>query len=191
LSSNKKQKQINNKTNNSTTMKKAIVLFAGLFLITLAAQNLNAQTNASATAATSAYIVTPIAIAKTIDLNFGNIVPTSAAGTVVVATDGTRSFTGGAYAFANSTGNPTAASFTVTGESGATYSVTVNNPSFNVTNGSNNMLIDDITTSPSPTGVLTGGTQTLTVGATLNVTANQAPGLYTNANALQITVAYN
>lgn len=172
-------------------MKKAIALFAALFLITLAAQNLSAQTSASATAATSAYIVTPIAIAKTVDLNFGKIVPTNAAGTVVVATDGSRSFTGGAYAFANSTGNPTAASFTVTGEAGATYSITVNNTSFNVTNGSNNMLINNITTSPSPTGVLTGGTQTLTVGATLNVTANQAPGLYTNANALQITVAYN
>jgi hypothetical protein len=172
-------------------MKKAIVLFAGLFLITLAAQNLNAQTNASATAATSAYIVTPIAIAKTVDLNFGNIVPTSAAGTVVVNTAGTRSFTGGAYAFANSTGNPTAASFTVTGESGATYSITVNNTSFTVVNGSNDMTVDNITTSPTPTGVLTGGTQTLTVGATLNVDANQAPGLYTNANSLQITVAYN
>jgi hypothetical protein len=172
-------------------MKKAIIVIAGLFLITLSAQNLQAQTNASATAATSAYIVTPIAIAKNIDLNFGNIVPTAAAGTVVVTPGGARSFTGGAYAFANSTGNPTAARFTVTGQSAATYSVTVNNTSFTVANGSHSMLINNITTSPTPTGVLTGGTQILTVGATLNVTSNQAPGLYTNNNSLQITVAYN
>jgi len=172
-------------------MKKSLILIAGLFLITLAAQNLTAQTNATATAATSAYIVTPIAIAKTVDLNFGNIVPTATAGTVVVTPTGARSFTGGAYAFANATGAPTAASFTVTGQSAATYSIAINTPSFTVVNGSNSMTVNTITTSPGSTGVLTGGTQTLTVGATLIVNASQAPGMYTNNNALQITVAYN
>jgi len=172
-------------------MKKLVFLFASLFITVIAVQNVNAQTSANTSAQTSANIITPIAIQKTVDLVFGNIVPTANPGTVVLATNGTRSFTGGAFAFANGTGDPTAAEFNVTGEEDATYSITITNSSFDVTNGSETMTINNIVTTPTPTGTLTEGTQTIKVGATLNVKANQAPGLYKNENSLEITVAYN
>lgn len=172
-------------------MKKLVFLFASLFITVIAVQNVNAQTNATASAQTSANIITPIAIQKTVDLVFGNIVPTANPGTVVIPTDGERSFTGGAFAFANGSGSPTAAEFNVTGEEDATYSIAITNLSFDVTNGSETMTVNNIVTTPTPTGVLTEGTQTIKVGATLNVKANQAPGLYENENSLEITVAYN
>lgn len=173
-------------------MKKLAVLFASMFIFAIAVQNVNAQTSADASALTSANIITPLTIVKNVDLVFGNIVPTSTEGTVSIDTDGTRSFTGGAFAFANSTGDPTAAEFLVSGEPDATYSITISNSSFTVKNADDvEMTVSSIVTSPSPTGTLTGGSEVLKVGATLTVSANQAPGLYTNADALEITVAYN
>ncbi|MBN2634996.1 MAG: DUF4402 domain-containing protein [Prolixibacteraceae bacterium] len=172
-------------------MKKLVFLFASLFITVIAVQNVNAQASATETAQTSANIITPIAIQKTVDLVFGNIVPTANPGTVVIATNGNRSFTGGALAFANGNGAPTAAEFNVTGEKDATYSITITNSSFDVTNGSEAMTVNNIVTTPTPTGTLADGTQTIKVGATLNVKANQAPGLYENESSLEITVAYN
>ncbi|HRZ42583.1 MAG TPA: DUF4402 domain-containing protein [Bacteroidales bacterium] len=172
-------------------MKKAIVLLSALLFMVIFTETIMAQNTANTTAQTSAYIVTPIAIQKTVDLNFGKIVPSTTAGTVVVTPAGARNFTGGAQVFLNDQ-TFAAAEFTVTGEANATYSITINNSSFTVTNGANSMTVNTISTSPTPTGTLSaGGTQTLSVGATLNVDANQAAGQYSNTNSLQITVAYN
>ena len=45
---------------------------------------------------------------------------------------------------------------------------------------------------PAVTGQLTaGGTQTLTVGATLNVAAAQPSGVYVNPAGFNVTVNYN
>lgn len=173
-------------------MKNLITIFAGLFLMTIAVENANAQQEASASAQTSAYIVTPIAITKNVDLVFGNIVPTAASGTVVISTEGERSFTGGALSFANSSGEPKAAEFTVAGEIDATYSIALTHASFVVKNANDvEMTVNNIITTPTTTGNLNDGTQLIKVGATLNVNANQAPGLYTSTDALEITVAYN
>lgn len=167
-------------------------IFATLTLITIAAVSVHAQTEATATAASSANIITPIAIEKNVDLVFGNIVPSATEGTVVIATNGARSFTAGASAFANATGDPTAAGFTVTGETGATFSIVIGNETITLANGDGiNMTVDNITTNPAGPGTLTGGTQTINVGATLTVGAGQAAGLYENNNDLSITVAYN
>jgi len=53
------------------------------------------------------------------------------------------------------------------------------------------MTIDAFTSNPSGTGALTAGSQVLTVGATLNVGANQVTGAYTNATGFDVTVNYN
>jgi hypothetical protein len=53
------------------------------------------------------------------------------------------------------------------------------------------MSLGTFTSYPSGTGVLTGGSQTLKVGATLTVTAAQAPNSYTNSTAVPVTVNYN
>lgn len=173
-------------------MKKLIFLFTGLFLMAIAAQNVSAQTNVSDDAETTATIIIPLAISKTVDLNFGNIVAGISVGTVTVATTDARSSSGGVTLPTATPGTVSAAQFTVTGLASATYSITV--PSaFNVTKtgGAETMSVNAFVTDPTPTGTLTGGSQTLKVGATLNVGANQAAGTYINTSALAITVAYN
>ena len=146
----------------------------------------------TATASTTATILTPIAITKTVDMNFGNIaVSPTVGGTVVLPTTGVRTLTGG-VTLPVVTGTVTAATFTVTGEGTSTYSITL--PSSAITlNGpsSATMTVQSFVSTPSSTGTLTAGTQQIKVGATLNVAAAQAAGSYTNASGLFVTVNYN
>jgi hypothetical protein len=148
---------------------------------------------ATATAAASATIITPITITKTADMNFGNVAVSAAtAGTVVLAPAGTRT-TGGAggVTLPSTTGTVAAASFTVSGQASYTYAITLPT-SATITSSGNTMTVNGFTSTPSATGTLSsGGTQTLTVGATLNVAAAQAVGTYTNASGVPVTVNYN
>jgi len=144
----------------------------------------------SATATASGTIVTPIAISKTVDMNFGNVAVSSSAGTVVLATAGTRSATGGVTLPAT-TGTIAAAEFTITGQGGYTYSISLPSTPTTVTSGGNNMTVNAFTSNPGGTGTLTNGTQTLKVGATLNVGASQAAGTYTSTTPFTVTVNYN
>ena len=81
----------------------------------------NAQSTASASA--SATIISPISITKTVDLDFGNVIASGAAGTVVVTPAGTRSATGGA-SLPVTPGTVTSASFDVAGQANFTYAIT-------------------------------------------------------------------
>ncbi|MDP4291281.1 MAG: DUF4402 domain-containing protein, partial [Bacteroidota bacterium] len=61
-----------------------------------------------------------------------------------------------------------------------------------ISNGSNNMTINAFTSDPSGNGVLDGsGSQIINVGATLNVKAGQATGLYTSGTGFTVMVNYN
>jgi hypothetical protein len=148
---------------------------------------------ATATAAASATIITPITIAKTVDMNFGNLaVSATLAGTAVLAPAGTRT-TGGAggVTLPATVGTVTAATFTVSGQASYTYAITLPSTA-TITSSGNTMTVNAFTSSPSATGLLSsGGSQTLTVGATLNVAAGQMAGTYTNASGVPVTVNYN
>lgn len=147
----------------------------------------------SATASASGTIVTPIAIAKTVDMNFGNIaVQTSTGGTVVLTPAGVRSATAGVTASATMGGTITAASFDVTGQGNYTYSITL--PSTHTVkrnSGTETMTVGTFTSTPSATGTLSSGAQTLNVGATLTVGAGQVAGTYTSETPFTVTVNYN
>jgi len=148
---------------------------------------------ATATAAASATIITPITITKTVDMNFGNVaVSATIAGTAVLAPAGTRT-TGGAggVTLPATVGTVAAATFTVAGQASYTYAITLP-ASATITSSGHTMTVNGFTSSPSATGLLSsGGVQTLTVGATLNVAAAQAAGTYTNASGVPVTVNYN
>ncbi len=149
---------------------------------------------ASATASASATIITPITITKTADMNFGNIaVSATIAGTAILAPGGTRT-TGGAggVTLPATTGTVAAASFTVSGQASYTYAITLPTSCTLSDGASHSMTVNTFTSSPATTGTLSGtGTQTLNVGATLNVSAAQASGTYTNATGVPVTVNYN
>jgi len=142
----------------------------------------------SATATATAVIVSPITIARTADMSFGNIIADADGGTVVLVPAGTRTLNG--LTSPSIVGTVTAASFTVTGLIDATYAITLP-PNHTINSGGNSMVVNTFTSTPSGTGTLTGGTETLNVGATLNVGLNQASGTYTNAAGFTVTVNYN
>jgi len=166
------------------------LILVTVLLLTVSALSF-AQPNVSATATATGTIIAPIAIAKTVDMNFGNIVAGAAIGTVVLTPAGTRSAAGGAFLPSTLPGTVTAASFTVTGATGYTYAITLPAAATTVTSGGNTMTVDTWTSTPTGTGTLAGGTQTLNVGGTLHVGASQAAGTYISGTAFSVTVAYN
>lgn len=154
--------------------------------------NLAAFSQVSATATATATVVTPIAISKTVDMNFGNVyVSATVPGTVVLAPAGTRTTTAGA-GLAVPAGPVAAASFTITGTAGVTYAITL--PAVATTiddNLGHTMTVDNFTSNPAGSGTLTLGTSTLTVGATLNISAAQVTGTYVSDTPFTVTVNYN
>jgi len=170
-------------------MKKLSILLSLVAIFSIASFTAKAQV--SATATSSATIITPIAITKTSDLNFGNVaVSPTIAGTVVMTPAGVRS-AGGGVTLPAIIGTVSAPSFTVTGVAGSTFSISLPPASITLTSGVNLMTVGSFTSTPISTGTLTAGTQIVQVGATLNVGAAQAAGLYTNAAGLAVTVNYN
>ncbi len=170
-------------------MKRTRLLFVASFALACWATTARAQETASATA--TATIVTPISITKDVDMNFGNVaVQSTTGGTVVLAPAGTRTATGG-VTLPTTAGTVTAASFTVNGTSGYTYAITLPTTALTITSGANTMTVTNFTSDPAGTGTLTGGTEVLNVGATLNVSAAQPAGTYVSATPFDVTVNYD
>ena len=168
-------------------MKKlALVATVAAAAVLLASSAANAASTASSASAT---IVAAIAISNTVGLNFGQIVPSIAIGTVAVGTDGSRSPNGG-VTLSNGTLS-TAASFDVTGGANSTYTIDLP-ASITITGPGAPMTVDAFVSNPAEgsTGALSaGGTETLLVGATLNVGVSQVAGAYTGT--FNVDVVYN
>jgi hypothetical protein len=129
-------------------------------------------------------------IAKTADLAFGNIASGTADGTVVIAVDGSRTSTGGVTLIeAGNVSN--AASFDITGYADASFTIEV--PAsivIETEGGADQMTVNNFVSSLGADSVLdVNGEATLEVGATLNVSAQQAAGLY--SGSFDVIVAYN
>ena len=174
-------------------MRKTILSLLAIGMIAVCSNDLNAQ--ASATASSTAVIITPIQISKTTDMNFGNVAVTGTGGTVVLAAAGTRTKTGG-VTLPTTTGTVSQAVFGVQGQ--GTYTFSIDLPDSIVLNdgGANNMTVNAFTSngvagSGDTTAALVAGAFTLNVGATLNVAASQPAGTYTNTTDLTVTVNYN
>lgn len=152
-----------------------------------------AANNATATA--TATVVAPIAISKATDLVFGSFYPGASAGTVSVNTNGTRTVGGGVTAGTGAT--PTAAKFDVVGAASATYTIAYDSGVTLTGAGSPMALtqVSDLTAAGGASGLVAtgtlgaGGTQSIYIGGSLAVGANQTPGAYT-AN-ITATVNYN
>lgn len=186
----------------STKQFKTLRVAGALILAGLVSGQVMAQADATATAAVNATVLTPIAISKTADLQFGSFaVDATSDGTVVIAAaDGERSFTGGAASVSTSTTGFSSASFTVTGETTATFSVALPASATLTKSGGGSLTVDTFTVdiggeravvSNGTTGTLVDGSATMYIGATLSVPGGTPAGLYENAVGLPVTVAYN
>lgn len=142
--------------------------------------------SASGDATASADIVSPITISDGVtDLNFGKIIKDAAGGTVTIAVNGDRSGTAPIV----TASAKSAAEFTVNASENYTYSVNLPSDGFLIKNaGGAQMELSSFNHNLGTTPTGTGADQTLNVGATLTVNANQAEGNY--SGTMTVTVAY-
>jgi hypothetical protein len=166
-------------------------LAAALTLLAMTSQA--AQGTASATGT----VITPIAITKAADLNFGKFAP-GAGGSITVSTSGAPTSAG----IVRSTAvTPTAAKFDVTGDNDATYAITYTGTSTTLSDGQatpNTMAMSihsDLAAANATSGTVSSGTlsatgaQSIYVGGTLTVGAAQVAGTYTGS--VNVQVEYN
>ena len=170
---------------------KKITLFAILAFAAFSS-SAYAQTVVSGAATATATIITPIAITKVVDMNFGEISINGENGTVELTTAGVRTATGGASLPASSSIVATSAMFTVTGKADYGYSISMPGTiTLKHTDNSTVMVVTDINNSVGTSGTLAAGTQDIFVGGTLNLVGAQLAGVYTNTADLKVTVNYN
>lgn len=116
-------------------------------------------------------------------LNFGNICQSGSQQTVTVRPDGTATSTNAQCPVTN----VSADSFTVTGNVGQSFSVSLPS-SFSINSGNNDLSVTALTPSCATSCALTNSTYTFTVGGTLTVPANAVAGDYTGT--YQVTITY-
>lgn len=166
------------------TIKLALVSALAVGSISFGINSYAATTTANGTAT----VIVGMGITKNADLRFGKF-SAGTGGTVIMSTASGRTKSGAVTLSALDAGG--AASFAVTGDSTATYAITLPSTAVTITHTDtvNTMTIDTFTSNPSGTGTLTAGAQTLLVGGTLNVASAQAAGAYTGA--FSVSVDYN
>lgn len=146
--------------------------------------SVNGQAYAEVIAALSAY--------ENNQMNFGKFSPETGGGQIVLTPDGIRSAQG---SVALGGGTAQAGKFIITGQPDATFTIQLPVGPAILQNSSNNtMTIDNWVSDPpagTGTGTLNGGTETVSIGATLNVGSfDENPvGIYTGTYSL--TFAYN
>lgn len=128
-----------------------------------------------------------ITITTTTNLVFGKVAAGSG-GSVIVSPAGVRSTTGGVTVLSSVSGS--AAAFNLQGTASTAYIITLpTNTAVTMTSGANSMTVTSFTVSPGLTGSFSAaGTQSITVGATMNVGANEPQGDF--SGSFSITVDY-
>jgi len=141
----------------------------------------------TATATATGKVILPIAVSKSTDLNFGNFAAGATGGTVdlTAVASTTRSKTGSVTLASGVT--PTSAVFHVTGETGASFALTMDPLSLSGTGDP--MVVTLESSLGAGSGTLTGGAADVVVAGSLAVGASQASGTYTGT--LSVTVNYN
>ena len=173
-------------------MKKVILLVFSIALLSIPLiNNTFAQSIVNATA--TAQVIAALTATETAQLNFGRFSPETQGGKVIVTPDNVRTAQGTVVLGG---GAHNSASFYITGEYDATFSVTLPSAPAILTNTLNakTMQVTDWQSTPAPgigVGKLNGGSMTVQVGAVLNVGDMYANpvGIYTGIYA--ITFSYN
>ncbi|MCG2586473.1 DUF4402 domain-containing protein [Massilia sp. TS11] len=124
----------------------------------------------------------PFRINTSQGLAFGSFVAASG-GSVTVSPAGLRTASGAVTLISSDGGRP--AAFIVSGNNNWTYTITLPSQATLVNANGQTMVLNHFTSTPSDStassGLLSGGSQMLYVGATLQVNANQASGSYSGS----------
>ena len=176
-----------------TRLNKLLYSLILIFIITGHVVHGQAIPQASATGHVIAEIIPIFSASETAQMNFGRFAPGPAGGQIILSPQSTISVLGSVF---TGTGSHNAASFYVSGDSDAAYSISLPSDPVILTHISNSktMRIEEWVSVPSPgigTGMLQNGFQVVYVGATLKVgNLNDNPvGIYTGT--YKITFDFN
>lgn len=138
----------------------------------------------SATGSATAEVVAPITITHDLNavLDFGTFTAGTAVGTVIVDQSGNGSTTGDAVHV--STSSESADSFTVTGDANRGFDIVAGAGTVQQTGGATMSFTTD---APATGTIGAGGSVGFSVGGTLSVAANQAPGVYSGSYSVSVT----
>jgi len=167
------------------------LVFSIALLCGLSNQKVIAQAGINAHA--SAEVIEALTATETAQLNFGRFSPQTQGGKVILTPEGVRTAQGTVILGG---GGHNSASFYITGEYDATFSITLPSGSATLTNTLNakTMQVSDWQSFPAPgigVGKLPGGATTVHVGAALTVGDMNANPLGVYVGIYEITFAYN
>lgn len=162
-----------------------IKVLLGIFIFSFS-NHLIAQN--SATSSVFIAIVQPVGIKTTSDLNFASM-HASKGGEVTITPSSERIASGGVILSSEENASP--ATIEISTEPGFAYAVTLPNDKYIIYNGTDSMIIDNFTSDFNKASLLSEGSQTLHVGATLVINPDQSPGNYVNTTAIQVAINYN
>ena len=148
-----------------------IASIAGLALLAIAARDAFAQ---------------QVVLTNARGLDFGRFVASSG-GTVILSPTGLRSRTGGVVLLNSPTAGQAAFNLGKSSNGGNNKAIIISLPSngaTRLTSGANSMAVGNFVNTPSTLLSIPNGGTTLSVGATLTVTPNQAPGSYSGTFSL-------
>jgi hypothetical protein len=167
-------------------MSRLAVIFFAIF--TCCSNTIIAQQTASASTVAGVTITTPTSIFKSSDLEFDEIkISTKTGGSVVIQPNGNKSAKGG-----TSTEGPGApATFIVSAPPNYTYNISLpKTPVYESDSSSQLMNVSNFTSYP-PASQMNTGSQSFSVGATVNVGAAQEQGEYDAEVPFNVTIGYN
>ena len=172
-------------------MKKVLVTVIAIAAFILSATAADNVANKTVSVQGKARIITPITLANTGSqaLDFGVIARGTTDATIVLSADAAPSrnvLTGDAVILTSAP--QTAAKFTVGGETGKTYAITIPSTTQTIISGANTLNINVFTCSNGATGTI-GTNDIFYVGGTLAVPAAAVAASYTGT--FNVTVNYN
>ncbi len=144
---------------------------------------------ANTTATAAAQVSQAIGISNTTDMDFGGVTEDGTGGTVILATDGSRTVGGGAGILPGDPG--AAAVFAVTGEGTSTFTIAITGDPVTLNNAGFSMTATSFVLNPPSPATLVGGALNINVGATLTLGIGQALGTYLSTTPFTVTVLYN
>jgi len=154
-----------------------LIILASLCIIALWVSNATGSSGA-----VSGEGIANLVISETTSLNFGSVVsPTSQQTVVIASSSGATATSSGAQLLNTST----VGVFTITGEPLLAYHSNFTSSSITLTSGSNSIPCS-LTLSLSNSALDSGGGDTLYVGGTLTVGANQGTGAYSTTYTLSV-----
>lgn len=139
-------------------------------------------------------VVTPLSLIVVSQLNFGKLISGTTAGTVTLSPTNVRTTTGGVTPLNNAT---TVAAYAGFGQLNQLVDISLGANSILLTGPGTSMTVNNFVIGSTPTAPLTttptrfrigatSGAFAFPVGATLNVNANQKPGVYTGQYTLTL-----